>query len=71
MPEGELHQIQNQTMIIWGEDDNFFSIAYGEAAARIMPNAKLHRIQDAGHLPLMDQPIIFNKALIQFLEDKE
>ena len=71
MPEGELRQIQHQTMIIWGEDDNFFSIAYGEAAARIMPNAKLHRIQDAGHLSLMDQPIIFNKALIQFLEDKE
>ena len=54
-------------MIIWGEDDNFFSIAYGEAAAQIMPNAKLHRIQDAGHLPLMDQPKVFNKALLQFL----
>jgi 4,5:9,10-diseco-3-hydroxy-5,9,17-trioxoandrosta-1(10),2-diene-4-oate hydrolase len=67
MPEGELRHIQHQTLILWGEDDNFFSIAYGEAAAQIMPNAKLHRIQDAGHLPLMDQTKVFNKALLQFL----
>jgi len=67
IPEGELCRIQHQTLILWGEDDDFFSIAYGEAAARIMPNAKLHRIQDAGHLPLMDQPELFNKALLQFL----
>jgi 2-hydroxymuconate-semialdehyde hydrolase len=70
MPEAELLRIRHQTMIIWGEDDNFFPIAYGETAARIMPNAKLHRIQNAGHLPLMDQPTIFNKALIQFLMEQ-
>jgi 4,5:9,10-diseco-3-hydroxy-5,9,17-trioxoandrosta-1(10),2-diene-4-oate hydrolase len=69
MPEGELQQIKHRTMIIWGEDDKFFSIAHGEAAVRIMPNAILHRIQNAGHLPLMDQPVIFNKALIQFLNE--
>lgn len=67
MPDGELQRIHHQTMIIWGEDDRFFPITYGEAAARIMPNANLHRIQNAGHLSLMDQPIIFNQALIQFL----
>jgi 4,5:9,10-diseco-3-hydroxy-5,9,17-trioxoandrosta-1(10),2-diene-4-oate hydrolase len=67
IPQEVLHQIQHQTLIIWGEDDNLFSIAHGEAAARIMPNAKLYRIQDAGHLPLMDQPKVFNNALLQFL----
>lgn len=67
IPQEVLHQVQHQTLIIWGEDDKFFPIAYGEAAAQIIPNAKLHRIQDAGHLPLMDQPNVFNKALLQFL----
>jgi 2-hydroxymuconate-semialdehyde hydrolase len=69
MPEEELFQIQHQTLIIWGEDDNFLSIASGEAAAQIMPNAKLHRIQDAGHTPFMDQPEVFNDVLLQFLRD--
>ena len=69
MPEEELRQIQHQTLIIWGEDDNFLSIASGEAAAQIMPNAKLHRIQDAGHIPFIDQPEVFNDILLQFLRE--
>jgi 2-hydroxymuconate-semialdehyde hydrolase len=69
MPEDELRQIQHQTLIIWGEDDSFFSIDAGEAAAQIMPNARLHLIQDAGHVCFMDQPEVFNDTLLQFLRE--
>ena len=69
MPEEELRQIQHQTLIIWGEDDNFLSITSGEAAAQIMPNAEIHRIQDAGHHPFMDQPEVFNDVVLQFLRE--
>jgi len=67
IPEESLRQIQNHILIIWGENDNFFSVEHGEAAAQIIPNAKLQRIKDAGHLPLMDQPDVFNEILIEFL----
>ena len=67
MEESELGRIEHQTLIIWGEDDNFFPVAYGEAAVQIMPNAKLHSIQDAGHLPFLDQPKVFNEVLLRFL----
>jgi len=67
IPEELLKQIENETLIIWGKDDKLFPVEYGEAAAKIIPNAKLHLIQDAGHLPLMDQPEIFNKTLDDFL----
>jgi 2-hydroxymuconate-semialdehyde hydrolase len=67
MAKDELQRIKHQTLLVWGENDNFFPIAHGEAAAKIMPNAKLHRIQEAGHLPFLDQPIAFNEALLQFL----
>lgn len=67
IPEELLKQIENETLIIWGNDDKLFSVEYGEAAAKIIPNAKLHVIQDAGHLALMDQPEIFNKILNDFL----
>lgn len=63
-----LKQIKNETLIIWGKNDKLFSVEYGEAAAKIIPNAKLHIIQDAGHLPLMDQTEIFNKILDEFLK---
>jgi pimeloyl-ACP methyl ester carboxylesterase len=65
-----LKQIKNETLIIWGKEDKLFPVEYGEAAAKIMPNAKLHLIEDAGHLPLMDQPEIFNKILDDFLKSE-
>ncbi|OMH31673.1 alpha/beta fold hydrolase [Motiliproteus sp. MSK22-1] len=68
--EDSLGQIQSDTLIIWGEKDRLFSIEHGEAAARMIPNATFHPIQDAGHLPLMDQPEAFNKALLEFLKEK-
>ncbi len=68
IPEELLKQIENETLIIWGKDDKLFPVEYGEAAAKLIPNAKLHLIQDAGHLPLMDQPGIFNKVLADFLK---
>ena len=63
-----LKQIENETLIIWGKNDKLFSVEYGEAAAKIIPNAKLQIIPDAGHLPLMDQTEIFNKILDDFLK---
>jgi 2-hydroxymuconate-semialdehyde hydrolase len=69
MPEEELRQIQHQTLIIWGEDDKVFPLATSKAAVQIMPNAKLHRIQDAGHIPFMDQPEVFNDVVLQFLRE--
>jgi 4,5:9,10-diseco-3-hydroxy-5,9,17-trioxoandrosta-1(10),2-diene-4-oate hydrolase len=68
MPDELLRQIKNETLIIWGKDDQMFSVEYGERASKIIPNAKLHLIEDAGHLPMMDQPEIFNKTLVDFLK---
>lgn len=65
--EESLRQIKNETLIIWGKEDKLFSIEYGEAAAKIIPNARLHIIQDGGHLPMIDQPELFNKVLTDFL----
>ncbi len=67
IPDESLRQIQNPTLIVWGENDKLFTIDHGEAAAKVIPDSKLFRIKEAGHLPLMDQPEIFNKAVLEFL----
>lgn len=67
IPEENLKNIKNQTLVIWGRNDNLFSFTYGESAADKIPNAKLHIIENAGHLPMIDQPEIFNKSLLNFL----
>ena len=63
-----LNQIKNKTLIIWGENDRLFPIEYGEMATKFISNSKFHPIQNAGHLPHMDQPEIFNKTLMDFLK---
>ncbi|WP_333666570.1 alpha/beta fold hydrolase [Flavobacterium sp.] len=70
IPEEALKQIKNETLIIWGKEDQLFPVAYGEAAAQIIPKAKLNIIQEAGHLPLMDQPELFNTILEDFLKSE-
>lgn len=67
MSEETLGQVQNQTLIIWGEEDRLFSVDCAEVAAGVMPNAQLHRIRNAGHIPSVDQPREFNRVLMEFL----
>lgn len=69
IPKDELKNIKQKTLIIYGENDKFFSPEYSELAAQIIPNAKLKNIRNAGHMPLMDQVEIFNKSLIEFLRE--
>jgi 4,5:9,10-diseco-3-hydroxy-5,9,17-trioxoandrosta-1(10),2-diene-4-oate hydrolase len=70
IPEEALRQIKNRTLIIWGKEDRLFSVEYGERAAKVIPNATFRVIENAGHLPLMDQPEIFNNNLLDFLNQQ-
>jgi 4,5:9,10-diseco-3-hydroxy-5,9,17-trioxoandrosta-1(10),2-diene-4-oate hydrolase len=68
--EESLQKIKNETLIIWGRNDRLFPVEYGVMAAKIIPNAKIHQISEAGHLSMIDQPEIFNKILSDFLKSK-
>jgi pimeloyl-ACP methyl ester carboxylesterase len=68
--ETELRKISNRTLVIWGENDRLFPIETVVNTVSMIPNAELCKIQEAGHLPLMDQPDLFNKALVDFLKGK-
>lgn len=71
IPESDLRRIKNDCLIVWGEDEQLFPATHGEAASKVMPNARFSRIPRAGHLPLMDQPEIFNGALLGFLTESK
>lgn len=71
LSKDQLRQMEKDTLIIWGENDQLFAFEHGEAAAKVMPNARLCRIPRAGHLPLMDQPELFNTTLLEFLNEEK
>ena len=51
-------------LLVWGEDDAFQTIAYAERFAAEIPNTRLVRIPDAGHIPMENAPDAVADALI-------
>jgi pimeloyl-ACP methyl ester carboxylesterase len=51
-----LPKIQLPTRIIWGEDDRFQAVKYGERLAWDIPGAELVQIKGARHFVMIDKP---------------
>lgn len=67
IPVDQLRRINSETLLIWGEDDKFFSAETAQQAVKVLPNAKLRMLKNAGHLSLTDQPKLFNRVVLDFL----
>ncbi len=56
------------TLVIWGRDDAWIPLARGEALRDALPGSDWRIIDDAGHLPMEEQPGAFNAVLLAWLE---
>lgn len=56
-------------LIAWGEGDVVFPVSYAEQARSAMPQAELFVVEDAGHLPMLEQPDAVLERLVPFLQD--
>jgi pimeloyl-ACP methyl ester carboxylesterase len=65
--EAPLSSIQAPTLLLWGAEDTWVPLGAGEALHAAVPGSKLVVIPDAGHLPMEEQPELFNAELVQFL----
>ncbi len=65
--DDELRSVAPPTLVMWGSDDRVFPANHGERAARLIPNARLEVIPDAGHVCFWDQPETSNRLLVEFL----
>ncbi|HEX6915202.1 MAG TPA: alpha/beta hydrolase [Chitinophagaceae bacterium] len=63
----ELSQIQQPTLLIWGNNDTITPPFVGREFNRLIPNSELYFIDKCGHAPMMEVPGEFNKILDQFL----
>jgi pimeloyl-ACP methyl ester carboxylesterase len=64
----ELNQIQQPTLLIWGNNDNLTPPVVGREFQRLIPNSELYFIDKCGHAPMMEVPGEFNAILEKFLE---
>jgi pimeloyl-ACP methyl ester carboxylesterase len=62
-----LSHIQVPTLILWGEEDKFQLVKYGERLAWDIPSAHLIRIKEARHFVMLDRPEEVAQRLSAFL----
>jgi 2-hydroxymuconate-semialdehyde hydrolase len=64
IPDAELRRIHAPTTLLWGRHDRFVSLAHAEAASARL-GWPLHIVENAGHVPHIEQPDGFLEALAQ------
>ncbi|CAN5525136.1 alpha/beta hydrolase [soil metagenome] len=62
-----LAKIRVPVLILWGEDDTFQVVKYGERLASDIPDARLVRVPDARHFVMFDQPEEIAREVSAFL----
>jgi pimeloyl-ACP methyl ester carboxylesterase len=63
-----LHRVTAPTLFVRGESDGLVSAEYIGAYARLLANARIATIAAAGHSPHLEQPEVFARVVLQFLE---
>jgi pimeloyl-ACP methyl ester carboxylesterase len=62
-----LQRVAVPALFIRGESDGLVSQAYVDAYSRMLPDARTLTIKAAGHMPQLEQPVVFATAVLEFL----
>lgn len=62
-----LHEIQAETLVVWGRDDRFVPMDIGFRLIRGIPNAQLHVFNQCGHWAQWEHADTFNRMTLDFL----
>lgn len=65
-----LGRVRIPVLVLWGDSDRIFTPGYGAAYARAFPNARFELINDAGHLPQIEQPDATFAALDAYVAEQ-
>lgn len=65
--KNQLPHIKVPTLLLWGLQDVVTPPAVAEQFKELLPQAKLHYLNNCGHAPMMEQPELFNLHLSNFL----
>ncbi len=63
-----LHHIYAPTLLIWGLEDTLTPPEVALAFHEHLPDSKIIFLDQCGHVPMIDQPKLFNQHVREFLE---
>ncbi|HEX2016783.1 MAG TPA: alpha/beta fold hydrolase [Solirubrobacteraceae bacterium] len=64
-----LGEIACPTLIVWGTHDRLVPVRDASEFERLIPNARKVVFDDTGHVPMLERPAAFNRALQDFLDE--
>lgn len=65
----KLHHIKTPTLLVWGREDSVTPAFVGEKFNELIEGSKLIFIDECGHAPMMEKPVLFNQELESFLDE--
>jgi pimeloyl-ACP methyl ester carboxylesterase len=63
----KLKSIHAPTLVVWGRNDGLISVDYAEKLGSGILGAKVVVFEQCGHVPQIEKPEEFNRALLEFL----
>jgi pimeloyl-ACP methyl ester carboxylesterase len=66
-----LERLRQPTLLVWGRNDRMVALSGSQRLMRMVPHARLTVIERCGHLPMIEQPEQFNRAVADFLRSVE
>jgi pimeloyl-ACP methyl ester carboxylesterase len=66
---GRLATVSTPTLVVWGEADRISDPELGRAYAAAIPGARLHVIEDSGHLPQIETPEQLVEVVWPFVDE--
>lgn len=67
LTEDQLRRITVPTFVLWTRHNPTTGWQVAEQAARLIPRARFHVMEDCGHWPQFEKPEEFNRLLMEFL----
>ncbi|XP_026386449.1 uncharacterized protein LOC113281802 [Papaver somniferum] len=65
----QIQQIKQETLIIWGENDQIISNTLAMRLNTELQNSTLHQIPNAGHLPHVEKPDSISELIVNFVQE--
>jgi pimeloyl-ACP methyl ester carboxylesterase len=63
-----IHRVSAPTLLVWGAQDKLVDPVYAEEFTSRMQDSRLELVQDAGHLPQLEQPEAVRDLVLGFLD---
>lgn len=64
-----LARIKAETLVLWGAQDALVPPVYAAEFAALIPHARVQMIENAGHVPQIEQRQLVSEHLMKFLRD--